>query len=332
MQNRRRFVKTVGAGGALAAMAPWSVFAQDTKPLDQVRILYGFPAGSAGDSVARRVGERLAGTAYTHNMGVVENKPGAGSRIALETLRTAPSDGSVICLAPSSTMAVYPHIYSKLSYKVEDFAPLSIGAIMHHGLAVGPVVPETVKNLKDFLAWAQANPQQANFGSPGAGSLPHLIGVLLSIRSNVKLSHVPYRGTAPSIADLVGGQVAATMNPSGDYLSYAKAGKIRVLACSGPARNVYLPDVPTFAEQGFADLTTEEWFGFYANAKTPAAVRANANAAIVKALQEKSVQDSIGVMGMIAQSSTPEEMLRSQQAEFQRWGPLVKQIGFSADA
>lgn len=331
MQDRRNFVKTLGAGAAMAALAPWAVQAQ-SKPLEQVRILYGFPAGSAGDSVARRVSERIAGTAYSRNMGVVENKPGAGSRIALEALRSSPTDGSVICLAPVSTMAVYPHIYSKLSYTPDDFAPLSIGAIMHHGLAVGPAVPDSVKTLKDFLAWAKANPGKANFGSPGAGTLPHLIGSLLSLRSGVPLNHVPYRGTAPSVSDMVGGQIAAAMNPSGDYLSYAKAGKIRVLATSGPTRNLYLPDVPTFAEQGFADLTTEEWFGFYAHAKTPAAVRAQANAAIVRALQDKAVQDSIGTVGLIAHGSTPEEMLRSQQAEFERWGPLVKQIGFSGDS
>lgn len=332
MQDRRNFVKTLGAGAALSTLSPWLAMAQDAKPLEQVRILYGFPAGSAGDSVARRVGERIAGTAYTRNMGVVENKPGAGSRIALEALKTGPADGSVICLAPSSTMTVYPHIYSKLSYQVDDFAPLSIGALMHHALAVGPAVPENVKNVQDFLAWAKTDPNRANYGSPGAGTLPHLIGALLSIRSGVPLKHVPYRGTAPSIGDLVGGQIAATMNPSGDYLSHAKGGKIRVLACSGPSRNMYFPEVPTFAEQGFAELTTEEWFGFYANAKTPAAVRAHANAAITQALQEKAVQDSIGVMGLIAKGSTPEEMLRSQQVEFERWGPLVKQIGFSGDS
>ena len=121
------------------------------------------------------------------------------------------------------------------------------------------------------------------------------------------------------------------MGPSGDFLSYYKAGKLRVLATSGPQRNPYLPNVPTFAEQGFADLTAEEWFGFYANAKTPLDVRQRAHAAITAALKSDALKESVGVVGLIATSSTPEEMARSQQAEFERWGPLVKQIGFTAD-
>ena len=169
--------------------------------------------------MARRVGEKIGGTAYTKNAGVVDNKPGAGGRIALETLKSSPADGSVLALAPVSALSVYPHIYSKLAYAPADFTQVSIGAIMHHGLAVGPMVPPQVKTLKDFLAWAKANPGQASYGSPGAGSMPHLLGALLGLRSGVELKHVPYRGTVPGITDLVGGQIASTLNPSGDYLA-----------------------------------------------------------------------------------------------------------------
>ena len=334
MQDRRNFVKGLGAGAALAAfggLTSRSAYAQGSGPLEQVRILYGFPAGSAGDSVARRVAEKIGGTSYSKNMGVVENKPGAGGRIALENLRNSVGDGSVIVLSQVSAFSIYPHIYSKLTYQAKDFEPISIGAIMHHGLAVGPAVPAEVKTLKDFLAWCKNNPDKASFGSPGAGTQPHLLGALLGLRSGIKLSHVPYRGTAPAVSDLAGGQIAAVMGPSGDFLSYYKAGKLRVLGTSGPQRNPYLPNVPTFAEQGFADLTAEEWFGFYANAKTPADVRARAHAAITAALKSDALKESVGVVGLIATSSTPEEMARSQQAEFERWGPLVKQIGFTAD-
>ena len=335
MQDRRHFVKTLSAGAALAALggiASRSAFAQGSGPLEQVRILYGFPAGSAGDSVARRVAEKIGNTSYTKNMGVVENKPGAGGRIALENLRNAVGDGSVIVLSQVSAFSIYPHIYSKLPYQAKDFEPISIGAIMHHGLAVGPAVPAEVKTLKDFLAWCKNNPDKASFGSPGAGTQPHLLGALLGLRSGIKLSHVPYRGTAPAVSDLAGGQIAAVMGPSGDFLSYYKAGKLRVLGTSGPQRNPYLPNVPTFAEQGFNDLTAEEWFGFYANAKTPLDVRQRAHAAIVTALKSDALKESVGVVGLIATSSTPEEMARSQQAEFERWGPLVKQIGFTAES
>ena len=335
MQDRRNFVKSLSAGAALAAfggIASRSAFAQGSGPLEQVRILYGFPAGSAGDSVARRVAEKIGNTSYTKNMGVVENKPGAGGRIALENLRNAVGDGSVIVLSQVSAFSIYPHIYSKLTYQAKDFEPISIGAIMHHGLAVGPAVPAEVKTLKDFLAWCKNNPDKASFGSPGAGTQPHLLGALLGLRSGIKLSHVPYRGTAPAVSDLAGGQIAAVMGPSGDFLSYYKAGKLRVLGTSGPQRNPYLPNVPTFAEQGFSDLTAEEWFGFYANAKTPLDVRQRAHAAIVTALKSDALKESVGVVGLIATSSTPEEMARSQQAEFERWGPLVKQIGFTAES
>lgn len=328
MQHRRQFLHTFGGAAALGALAPLSAFAQ---AIEQVKIMYGFPAGSAGDSVARRVAEKIAGTPYAKGA-FVENKPGAGGRIAVETLKNSPADGSVLTLAPVSALSVYPYIYRKLAYKPEDVTQVSIGAIMFHGLAVGPAVPAEVKTLKDFLAWARANPGQASYGSPGAGSMPHLLGALLGLRSGVELKHVPYRGTVPSITDLVGGQIAAAMNPSGDYLQYMKNGRVRVLATSGKKRSPYLPDVPTFTELGYPDVTSEEWFGFYAPAKTPAATIASANAAITAALKDKSVIDSLALVGLVAHGSSAQEMAADQKAEYDRWGPLVKQIGFTAES
>ena len=199
-------------------------------------------------------------------------------------------------------------------------------------LTDGPTVPAEVQTLADFLRWANANPDKAMYGTPGAGSMPHLLGALLGIRSGVELKQVPYRGTVPSITDLVGGQVASAVNPSGDYLQYMKAGRVRVLATSGKKRSPYLPDVPTFTELGFPDVTSEEWFGFYAPAKIPAATLAAANAAITTALKDKTVIDAIGTVGLVAHGSTPQEMLADQKAEFERWGPLVKQIGFTAES
>lgn len=327
--QRRQFIQAAASTATLGTLAPFSAFAQ---ALDQVKILYGFPAGSAGDSVARRVAEKLGGTPYSKVAGFVENKPGAGGRIAIETLKNAPADGSVLALAPVSAMAVYPYIYPNLAYKPEDLTQVSIGAIMFHGLAVGPAVPAEVKTLKDFLAWAKANPPQASYGTPGAGSMPHLLGALLGLRAGVELKQVPYRGTVPSITDLVGGQIAAAMNPSGDYLQHIKTGKVRVLATSGRKRSPYLPDVPTFTELGYPDVTSEEWFGFFAPAKTPAATITTANAAITAALKDKAVIDALAVVGLVARGSTPQEMAADQKAEYERWGPLVKQIGFTAES
>ena len=328
MTTRRQFVQALGASAALGAFYPFAAHAQ----VEQVKVYFGFPAGSSGDTVARRVAEKWGGSAFSKYPGVVENKPGAGGRIALETLKSAPADGSVLALAQVSALANYPHIFSKMNYTDKDFAPVSIGAVMHHGLAVGPMLPASVKTVKDFLAWAKANPKDASYGSPGAGTTPHFLGALLGLNSGVELRHVPYRGSIPGVTDVVGGQVAAMVTPHGDFIANAKAGKLRILATSGPKRSPYVPDVPTFAEQGFADLTAEEWFGFYANAKTPADVRARAHAAITAALKSDALKESLGVVGLIATSSTPEEMARSQQAEFERWGPLVKQIGFTSDS
>ena len=329
MHPRRHFIHLLGSAAALGALAPLSARSQ---ALEQIKIMYGFPPGSAGDSVARRVAEKLGGTAYSKNPGFVENKSGAGGRIAVEALKNAPADGSVLTLAPVSALAVYPHIYPKLSYKPEDVTPVSIGAVMHHGLAVGPAVPPEVKTLQDFLAWAKAHPDKASYGSPGAGTMPHLLGALLGLRAGVDIKHVPYRGTVPSITDLVGGQIAAAVNPSGDYLQYMKSGRVRVLASSGKKRSPYLPGVPTFTELGYPDVTSEEWFGFYASARTPATTIGQANAAITAALKDKAVIEALGLVGLVAYGSTPQEMAADQKAEFERWGPLVKQIGFTAES
>jgi tripartite-type tricarboxylate transporter receptor subunit TctC len=327
--QRRQLIQAAASATALGALTPFTAFAQ---ALDQVKILYGFPAGSSGDTVARRVGEKLAGSPYTKNTAVVDNKPGAGGRIALETLKAAPADGSVIALAQVSALANYPHIYSKMNYTAQDFAPISIGAVMQHGLAVGPMVPASVKTVKDFLAWAKANPKDASYGSPGAGSTPHFLGALLGINSDVELKHVPYRGSIPGVTDVVGGQIAAMVTPHGDFIAHAKSGKLRLLATSGPKRSPYVPDVPTFAEQGFPELTTEEWFGFYAPAKTPKAVLTAANAAINAALADKAVIDSLAIVGLIPRGSTMEEMAKSQESETKYWGPLIKKIGFTAES
>jgi tripartite-type tricarboxylate transporter receptor subunit TctC len=203
---------------------------------------------------------------------------------------------------------------------------------MQHGLAVGPMVPESVKSVRDFLAWAKANPDKANFGSPGAGSTPHFIGALLGLNGGVDLKHVPYRGSVPGVTDVLAGQIASMVTPAGDFLQHHRAGKLRLLATSGRTRLPFAPDVPTFAEQGQPELVAEEWFGFYAPARTPASVVAAANAAITKALADRAVIDGLAVVGLIAQGSTPDEQLRSQRAEFERWAPLVKRIGFTADS
>jgi len=328
--TQRRTLLQAALGSTLLATLSRPAWAQ---AFEQPKFLYGFPAGSAGDIAARRVAERIGGSAYAKNAALVENKPGAGGRIALDTLKSATPDGATLALSPFSTTAIYPHVYSKLSYDpVRDIVPVSIAAVMHHGLAVGPVVPASVTDVRGFLAWAKANPTQANYGSPAAGSTPHFLGALLGLNAGVELKHVPYRGSVPGITDVVGGQIAAMFTPAGDFLTNHRAGKLRLLATSGKARLPFAADVPTFAEQGFGELTVEEWFGFYAPARTPAPAIAAANAAINAALKDKALIEGLGIVGLIAHGSTADEMARSQKAEFERWGPLVKRIGFTAES
>ena len=258
---------------------------------------------------------------------------GLAGRIAVETVKNAAPDGATLLLTPYSMMAIYPHIYKQLSYDpVKDFAPVCLGSMLTHGLAVGPLVPASVKTVKDYLAWAKANPKDASYGSPAAGSTPHFLGALLGLNNGVDLKHVPYRGSVPGVADMIGGTLASMFTPHGDFLANHKAGRIRILATSGTARSPFVPEVPTFAEQGFPDLVVEEWFGFFAPARTPASVVANANAAINAALKDKMVIDSLAISGLVPLGGTPEAMAADLKRQTEAWGPIVKKIGFTAES
>jgi tripartite-type tricarboxylate transporter receptor subunit TctC len=273
MSTRRHFIQATAATTLLGSLGLQSAHAQN---LEQVKSVNGFPAGGSADVTSRRIGEKLGGSAYTKNAAVVENKTGAAGRIAVETVKNAAPDGATLLLTPYSMMAIYPHIYKQLSYDpFKDLTPVCMASLLTHGLAVGPMVPASVKTVKDYLAWAKANPKDANYGSPAAGSTPHFLGALLGLESGVDLKHVPYRGSIPGITDVIGGQLASMVTPHGDFLPNHRAGKLRIIATSGKTRSPFVPEVPTFAEQGFSDLVVEEWFGFYAPAKTPAAVVAS---------------------------------------------------------
>ena len=334
MQQRRDFLKQTTAPVALAALSPWAALAQNTSlPLEQIKIVNGFPAGGTADVTSRRIGDKLGGTPYSRGPGVVENKTGAAGRIAVEAVKNASPDGATLLLTPYSMMSIYPHIYSKLSYDpFKDFVPVCLGSMLSHGLAVGPMVPASVKTVKDYLAWAKANPKDASYGSPAAGSTPHFLGALMGLSQNVDLKHVPYRGSVPGVADMIGGQLASMVTPHGDFIANHKAGKMRILGTSGSKRSPFVPDIPTFAEQGFPELVVDEWFSFYAPARTPANVIAAANAAINAAVKDKAVVDALALVGLIAQGSTPEELGRSQKEQFDKWGPLIKKVGFTAES
>lgn len=330
MSTRRHFIQATAATTLLGSLGLQSAQAQN---LEQVKIVNGFPAGGSADVTSRRIGEKLGGSAYTKNAAVVENKTGAAGRIAVETVKNAAPDGATLLLTPYSMMSIYPHIYKQLSYDpFKDLTPVCMASLLTHGLAVGPMVPASVKTVKDYLAWAKANPKDANYGSPAAGSTPHFLGALLGLDSGVELKHVPYRGSIPGITDVIGGQLASMVTPHGDFLPNHRAGKLRIIATSGKTRSPFVPEVPTFAEQGFPDLVVEEWFGFYAPAKTPAAVVTSANTAINAALKEKTVIDSLALSGMVPMGGSADDMAKSMRHYFEFWGPLVKKIGFTAES
>ena len=330
---RRKALQALSLPLAASALAPWSALAQNTLPIEQVKILCGFPVGGTADTTSRRIGDKLASSAYSRNAAMVENKTGAGGRIAIEAVKNAPTDGSTLLLSAYSMLLIYPHIYKSLSYDpFKDFAPVSTASVLSHGLAVGPMVPANVKNVKDFIAWCKANPDRANYGSPAAGSTPHFLGALLSLESGVAMQHVAYRGSVPGVTDVIAGQIPAMFTPHGDFLANHRAGKLRILATSGKERSVFVPDIPTFAEQGFSGLTVEEWFGFFAPAKTPANVIASANAAINIALKDKGVIDSLALQGLSTLGSTPEDMAKDMRRLYEQWGPIVKRIGFTAES
>jgi tripartite-type tricarboxylate transporter receptor subunit TctC len=325
--HRRDLLQSTAAAALLSAIGTraWA------QTVDTLKIVTGFPPGGTSDTICRRVAERLA-PGYAR-VAVVENKTGAGGQIAVQTVKAAPPDGSTVLQTPMSMLGVYPHIYKKLPYDpVADVLPVTLGCTFDFGFAVGPQVPASVRNVPEFLAWCKANPALANFGSPAAGSVPHFIGVLMGKQANVDLKHVPFRGTQPAILDMIGGQIAAVSGPIGEFTQHVAAGKCRLLAATGAKRSPFAPNTPTLVEQGLKDFAFEEWFGFYVPAKTPADVINRLNTAMRAALAAPETVNGLATMGLEARSSTPAELAARLKADTERWGPLVKTIGFTADS
>ncbi len=324
---RRKLLQAAAGAGALGAF-PLTALAQALP--DNLRIICGFAPGGTSDTISRRTGDKLAG-AYAKNV-VVENRAGAGGRIAIDAVKASPPDGSSLLLTPGSMLFIYPHIYKQLSYNTfTDVMPVSTAANIVHGLAVGPMVPESVRSINDFIAWCKANPKSANYGSPAAGSTPHFIGTMVEKVAGVQMNHIGFKGTQLAIVDMMGGQIPAVIGPDGEFLPHVKTGRVRMLATSGPKRSRFFPDVPTFAEQGLRDIQITEWFGFFMAAKTPTEIINRASAALAVALRDKQVVDSFALMGMEAASSTPAELAARLKGDYDFWLPIVKATGFTAD-
>ena len=327
MLTRRQFVQGSAAGLALAGIG-LPAFAQ---AIESVKILVGFAPGGTIDLAGRRIADKLA-PGYA-KVAIVENRTGAGGQIAVSAVKAAAPDGATILLTPASPLGLHPYTYRKLPYDpVADVIPVSGAAMFDYALAVGPLVPANVKTVPEFLAWCKANPQQASFGSAGAGSAANFIGSALGKAGGVELRHIAYRGSQPAMVDMMGGQIAAVVGPTGEFMANVKAGKCRLLATSGPQRGKFTPDTASYAEQGFKDLAYVGWYGIYAPAKTPQELVQGLNAAVRGALAAPEVVESFTAAYLDPMPTSPAELAQLLKTESAFWGGLVKTLGYTPDA
>jgi tripartite-type tricarboxylate transporter receptor subunit TctC len=326
MTTRRQLMQ--GAAATMLGLTHLPNFAQTR--LENLRIIVGFPPGGTTDAFARRIAEKLRGT-YANNV-IVDNKPGAGGQIGVTTLKSAAADGAHILYSPASMLTIYPHSYTRLSYAQSDVTPIGIGHSTDHAFVVGPAVPESVKNIKDFVEWAKANPGKASIGNPAAGSMPHLLAGRLAMLGGFQITNVPFAGSGPAIPQVMGGQLAGMSSPLGDWVQHHKGGKVRILATSGPDRAVFTPEVPTYREQGFGELLVREWFGFFAPAGVSEAVRQNLNAALRQAMGQQDIRDFVTPLAANLEASTSAEHTRRLAEDSEMARRLVTALGFKADS
>jgi tripartite-type tricarboxylate transporter receptor subunit TctC len=312
------------AAAAVAAAAFATPHAHAQIGAAPVRIVFPFAAGGSGDALARIIGEHLR--EGINRPVIIENKTGAAGRLGVESVARAAPDGDTILITPIAPISIYPHVYEKLAYDpFTDLEPLVHVADFEFAVAIGPQVP--AKNLKELVAWLKANPNAANYGTPGAGTLPHFFAVSFRNAIGVDLRHVGYRGSAAVMTDLMGGQITMASTTTADLLEAHKAGKIRILATSDTKRSPLLPDVPTFKEEGY-EITGTAWYAMYAPAKTPSETIARLNKVIVEAVRRPDVKARLLSLGLYATGSTPEELRRIQKKDSDLWQPAIKASGF----
>ncbi len=293
-----------------------------------VRMISGFPPGGNVDILARVFAEKLS-----ESIGrpvVVEARVGAGGQIGLEAVKNAAPDGNTLVLTPDASLIVRPLTMKVPPYDpVNDFAAIAQTGAQDYAFASGAALP--ARNLAQFAAWAKANPAAANFGSAGQGGATHFLGVLIGQAIGVPLQAIPYSGSGPAVTALVAGQISSTVQPLGTVMAQAQAGKIRILAITGSERSPASPEVPTFAELGHPLLTVSGWFGIFAPARTPAEIVSQTNAILVKAMQTQTVKDRLQNLGLDIRPMTPAQFAALVKADYERWGPVIKASGFTAD-
>jgi tripartite-type tricarboxylate transporter receptor subunit TctC len=325
MTTSRKPLAALLAASALAFAFASSAHAQVDRP---VKLLVGFAPGGSADIAARLLSERIG--AEVKQAVIVENRPGAGGRIAAEALKSAAPDGSTLMLAPIVVPVLAPLVFSKLNYNpATDFAPVIHVANFQFGLSVAAAHP--AKNVNELLAWFKAHPKEANFGSPAPGSLPHFFGVMIATGAGLDLVHVPFNGGGPLINALVGNQVSSGIDTLVDQIEMHRGGKTRILATSGATRSPLLPDVPTFTESGLKGVEGTSWFAIYAPAKTSPATIQQINAAVNRALAAPDVREKLARLGLEATGGTPADLAAIAKRDSERWAPVVKASGFRGD-
>ncbi len=317
--------------GALATLASLPLLRPAQAAPDGVlRLLCSGPAGSIPDVVARALAESLA--LAPGRRVIVDNRPGAAGQLSVGALKAAPADGSTLLVAQGAIATVYPYLYPRLAYDADaDLQPLTLASEMTLALAVGPAVPASVATLADFLGWLRSHPAAANIGSPGTGTLPHLLEALLLSKAGVPWLHVPYAGGPPAVTDLLGGHIAALVLPEGLLRQHHASGRVRVLATSGPARSTDLPDVPSLAEQGHADLVIREWFAVFAPGVTPADTVERLSAALRDAIARPALSAQFAQAGMTPASCSPAALAARIAAEQRYWQPVLQAHGIHAE-
>lgn len=315
------------AAFALTAAVPAAAVAQGAHAPG--RMLVGFPPGGAVDILGRLFAGELSQS--EGRPVIVENRPGAVGQIAAQALKAAPPDGNTLMLAPDASLVIRPQTLKNPPFDpLADFAPVAHTGNWDLAFAVNADVP--AKNLREFAAWAKANPVRSVFGSAGAGGSTHFYGLMLAQAMGVELRHVPYKGAGPAITDLVAGHIPSAVQPLGTLLQQARAGKIRILAVSGNRRTQAAPEIPTAVEQGYPSLGVEGWFGIFAPAATPRDTVARLNSVFVRAMRTPAVKERMHNLDLEIRELTPAQFAALVKADYERWGPVIKASGFSGDA
>lgn len=303
---------------------------QPSHAAPSLRLLCSGPPGSIPDTVARQTA--LALQAQDAGNVVVDNRPGAAGRIAVQALRSAAPDGQTLLLAQGAVASLYPMLYPRLAYDAAaDLQPVSLASEMVLGVAVGPAVPDVVRSVPALVDWIGRNPALANAGSPGAGTLPHLLQAMLFREAGVAWQHVAYAGGPPALTALLAGQIAVLALPEGLLLQPHAAGRLRVLATSGAQRSPSLPGVATLREQGLDRLVLREWFAFFAPGATPRDTVAARAEALQHALARPALVQSFALAGMQARASTPAVLAKRIADEQATWAPFLHATGIRAE-